>query len=266
MKDIKEALEYYENQEPHLKAQIIEPLDRMNEISTYSVGQFGEDYREEFNERTAPLRENIDAYTTTYLKEEYDKVIEELDKKYYDKLNELEREKVDALQSVTQLVNESKAVYETNNQVDNGQMNVLQNQLKSEFGGLYGDDKTMASQLLEHFKEAVNRSKHDKSYGRTLATLTYMYDEKFNQLSDEADNSAIMFMYRNLKSDLQSAIHSDRYKADTLLHKHLKRAYGSGRVTNVALELSQSAVRKNSSEFITKISKERQQAQRLNAF
>lgn len=256
MNDIKEALEYYATQEPHLKSQIVAPLNRVSEIAT-SAAQLGWDYREEFKERTAPLKQNIDVYTAAHMREEYNKVIAELDKEYQDKLNELERESVEAVQSVTQVIDESKAVYETDHQVDSGQMNVMQNQLKSELGSLYGDDAAVASQLLEHFKAAVNRSKYDKDYGRTLATLTYMYDEKFNQLSDEVDNSTIFVVYRNLKNDLQDVIHSDRYKADTLLHKHLKSVYTGGHITAVALELSQSAVRKEAAEFIKELSKER---------
>lgn len=256
MNDIKEALEYYKTQEPHLKSKIIEPLNRVSEITT-AAAQLGSDYREEFKERTASLNQDIDAYTAEHMKEEYNKVIADLDKEYRDKLNELERESVEAVQSVTQVINESKAIYETDHQVDSGQMNVMQNQLKSELGSLYGDDHAVASQLLEHFKAAVNRSKYDKDYGRTLATLTYMYDEKFNQLSDEVDNSTLLLVYRNLKNDLQDVIHPDRYKADNLLHKHLKRVYAGGSITTVPLELSQSAVRKEADQFIRKLSRER---------
>lgn len=256
MESINEALEYYQKSEPHLKTQVINKLNRLSEITKYSMSGITEDYRAQIDDDIAEFKKNPDNYTTEHIKEQQDKAIAAAKAEYQDKLNALDLERRTLETEVKDVLQESITVYQLNNDINSGDMLVLQNQLKSELNQINLNGMNGGKQLLEHFDNNIKLAKHDKQHGRTLAALLYMYDEKLDQLED---NEYYKSYFTAFTHELYDTIHTDRYKSDKITLDHIKSAHGSS-VTSVPLKITQDDVDRKMKDFITGLAQERRLA------
>lgn len=184
MNNIEQALKYYQANEPHLKSQLLDKIERLEQITNYSMGGLSKDYAAQVSEGTADIRKAPENYTTNHIKEHHDEVIAAAKSEYKDKVDELNAEHNALKNEIIGLLQDSITVRELNNEINSGDMLVLQNKLKSELNQINLDGQNGANQLREHFDANIRLSKHDKQHGLTLSALLHMYDDKLNEVDD----------------------------------------------------------------------------------